>query len=90
MCFELDFDAVKGKLAQPQLNSKVGFDMEMTLDHHHHHHPPQTQCHQYLSCSWPNFTQTLKVGLWDQQQPYKQQQHEQQLQQQQQQQQQQQ
>ena len=22
---------------QPQLNSKVGFDMKMTLDHHHHH-----------------------------------------------------
>ena len=32
----------------PQLNSKVGFDMKMTLDH-----PPpptQTQCQQYLSC----------------------------------------
>ena len=22
---------------QPQLNSKVGIDMKMTLDHHHHH-----------------------------------------------------
>ena len=69
---------------QPQLNSKVGCDTKMTLDHHPP--PPQTQCHQYLSCSWPDFNQTLKVGLWDQQQPYKQQQHEQQLQQQQQQQ----
>ena len=51
---------------QPQLNSKVGCDMKMTLDHHHPP-PPQTQCHQYLSCSWPDFNQTLKVGLWDQQ-----------------------
>ena len=28
----------------------------------------QTQCHQYLSYSWPDFNQTLKVGLWEQQQ----------------------
>ena len=63
---------------------KVGFDTKMTLDHHHPPPPPpppQTQCHQYLSCSCPDFNQTLKVGLWDQQQPYKQQQHQQQLQQ---------
>ena len=33
---------------QPQLNSKVGCDTKMTLDHPP---PPQTQCHQYLSCS---------------------------------------
>ena len=27
-------------------------------------HPPptQTQCRQYLSCYWPDFYQTLKVG----------------------------
>ena len=27
---------------QPQLNSKVGFAMKMTLHHHPHHHPPPT------------------------------------------------
>ena len=37
--------------------------MKMTL-----HHPPQIQCHQYLSCFCSDFNQTLKVGLWDQQQ----------------------
>ena len=36
--------------------------------------PPQTQCHQNLSHSLPDFYQTLKVGLWDQQQQYEQQQ----------------
>ena len=36
--------------------------------------PPQTQCQQYLSCSWPDFNQTLKAGLWDQQQHEQQQQ----------------
>ena len=30
---------ISGRLTQPQLNSKVGFDMKMTLDHHHHHQP---------------------------------------------------
>ena len=25
--------------------------------------PPQTQCQQYLSCYWPDFDQTLKVGF---------------------------
>ena len=39
----------------------------------HHPPPPQTQWHKYLNCSWPDFNQNLKVGLWDQQQ----QQHEQ-------------
>ena len=57
-------------LSQPQLNhnstqpnkTKIGFDMKMTL---HHHQPPQTQHHQYLSCYWPNFNQTLNKGSWD-------------------------
>ena len=44
-----------------QVNSTLGFDMKMTL---HHHPPPGTQCHQYLSCYWPDFEQTLKVGFW--------------------------
>ena len=38
----------------PQLNSKVGFDMKMTLDRHHiscGFSTTQTQCHPYLSCS---------------------------------------
>ena len=46
----------------------------MTLDHHHLS-PTQTQCHQYLSCSCPDFNQTLKVVLWDQQQQQQHQQH---------------
>ena len=50
---------------QPQLNSKVGFDTKMTLEHHP---PTQTQCQQYLSCYWPNVNQTLKVGSWDEKQ----------------------
>ena len=45
-----------------------------TTTHHHHPPPPppppQTQCHQYLSCSWPNLNQPLDVNLWDQQQQY--------------------
>ena len=43
---------------QPQLNSKIGFDMKMTF--HHHHPPPQTQCRQY-----PDFNETLKVDSWE-------------------------
>ena len=42
--------------------------MKMTLDHHPPPPPQQTQCHQYLSCSLPNFNQTLNLGLRDQQQ----------------------
>ena len=59
---------------QPQLNSKVGFDTKVTLNHHP---PPQTQCDQYISCSCPDFNQPLKVGLWDQQKRNKQQQQQQ-------------
>ena len=51
--------------------------MKMTLDHHHPP-PPGTQCQQYLTCSQPNFDQTLKVGFWDQQQQQYQQQQQQQ------------
>ena len=61
-------------MSQPQLNSKVGFDTKRTLDHQP---PPQTQCHQYISCSYPHFNQTLKLGLWDQQQLHEQQQEQQ-------------
>ena len=28
-------------------------------------HPTQTQCQQYLSCYWPDFDETLKVGSWE-------------------------
>ena len=31
-------------------------------------HPTQTQYQQYLSCYWPYFNQTLKLGFWDEQQ----------------------
>ena len=60
----------------PQLNSKIWHENDLRPP------PPstQTQWHQYLSCSWPNFNQILKIGLWDQQRQ-KQQQHEQQKQQ---------
>ena len=39
----------------------------MTL---HHHHPPlpptsETKCRQNISCYWPDFDQTLKVGSWE-------------------------
>ena len=27
--------------------------------------PTQTQCQQYLSCYWPDFDETLKVGSWE-------------------------
>ena len=54
---------------QPQLNSKVGCDTKMTLIHQPQPPPPtQTQCYQYLSYSYPDFNQTLMVGLWNQQQ----------------------
>ena len=32
---------------------------------HHPPPPPQTQRKQYLSCYWPDFDQTLKVGSWE-------------------------
>ena len=59
-------------LSKPQhnLNAKVGFYVKMTS--HHHHQPPsppttttQTQCQEYLSCYWPNFDETSKVGSWE-------------------------
>ena len=37
---------------KPQLNSKVGFDMKMTLDHHpstHHHHNHHTNSMSSIS-----------------------------------------
>ena len=39
--------------------------MKITLHTHLTHqttHPMQTQCQQYLSCSCPDFYETLKVG----------------------------
>ena len=52
---------------QPQLNSKVGCDAKMTLHHPSPTPTTQTQCPPYLSCSGPDFNQTLKIGLQDQQ-----------------------
>ena len=49
--------------------------MKMTLIHHHPPPPTtQTQCQQYLSCYWPDFNQTLKLGSWDDEQQQQQQQ----------------
>ena len=50
---------------QPYLNltstQRLGFTRKW-LYNHHHHPPTQTQCQQYLSCDWPDFDETLKVG----------------------------
>ena len=49
---KLFFNDIVTTPTQPQLNSKVGCDTKMTLDHHPPPPPPpQTQCHQYISCS---------------------------------------
>ena len=48
----------------------------MALSHHHHQPSKQKQQQIYLSYHWPDFEQTLKVGVWDQQEK----QHEQQQQ----------
>ena len=46
-----------------QHNTTVGFDNIMTVQTPPTHHPPtQTQYQQYLSCYWPDFDETLKVG----------------------------
>ena len=37
-------------------------------------HPPGTKRQQYLSCYWPDFYQTFKVGFWNQKQQEQQQQ----------------
>ena len=62
----LNFFEIVTTPTQPQLNSKVGCDTKMTLQTT----PPttQTQCPPYLRCSGPDFNQTLRIGLWDQQQ----------------------
>ena len=45
---------------QPNLNTRLGLTIKW---HHHHHHPTETQYQQYLSCYWPDFHETLKVGF---------------------------
>ena len=50
---------------QPQVNLNWRWVWyENDFAHHHHHPPQQTQCQQYLSCYWPDFDQTLKIGSW--------------------------
>ena len=45
---------------QPQTNiTLVGLDRKMTL---HTTPPTETQCYHYLSCYWPDFDETFKVG----------------------------
>ena len=51
---------------QPQLNSKVGFDTKMTLDHHPPTHPHKLNVSNISAVT--DFYQTFKVGFWDQQQ----------------------
>ena len=41
--------------------------MDSILNSLKNNSPTQTQCQQYLSCHRPVCHQTLKVGLWDQQ-----------------------
>ena len=44
----------------------MGFTRKWLYNHHHHHPPTtQTQSQQYLSCYWPDFDETLKVGFWE-------------------------
>ena len=45
---------------QPNLNTRLGLTIEWLCEPHHH--PKETQCQQYLSCYWPDFDETLKVG----------------------------
>ena len=50
---------------QPNLNTTVGFDNKMTLQTPPTYPTPpttQTQHQQYISCYWPDFDETLKVG----------------------------
>ena len=47
---------------QPNLNTTVGFDNKMTLQTPPTQPTTQTQHQQYLSCYWPDFDETLKVG----------------------------
>ena len=50
---------------QPQLNSKAGCDMKMTLIHHHHHPPHKLNVSNISAAYWPDFDETLKVASWE-------------------------
>ena len=65
----LQQDQIVTTQTQSQLNSTKHKKSCVWHENYFTPPPPQTQCKQYLSCSWPNFYQTLKVGFWDQQ-PY--------------------
>ena len=51
-----------------QLKSWVWHENDFNPPPPTHHPPTQTQCQQYLSCYWPDFNQSLKLGSWDEQQ----------------------
>ena len=53
-------------MSQPQLN----LNSTQSLVWHENDFNPLPQ---YLSCYWPDFNQTLKLGSWDEQQQQKQQ-----------------
>ena len=55
-------------LSQPQLNLNSNQKLGLTWKWLQTITTTQTLCHQYLSCYCPNFNQTLKEGLLDQQQ----------------------
>ena len=46
---------------QPQPNKTLGW---VRRENDFAHPTTQTQCQQYLSCYWPDFDETLKVGSW--------------------------
>ena len=56
---------------QPNLNltstQRLDFTRKWLYNHHPSptHPPTQTQSQQYLSCYWPDFDETLKVGSWE-------------------------
>ena len=49
-------DCCERKLSEPKLTTT---QLKIWVWH-------QNQCHQYLSCCFPDFNQTLNVSLWDQ------------------------
>ena len=45
---------------QPYLNIRLGLTIKWLCTT-----TTETQCQQYLSCYWPDFDETLKVGSWE-------------------------
>ena len=47
---------------QPNLNTRLGLTIKWLCTTPPHPTTTETQCQQYLSCYWPDFDETLKVG----------------------------